>query len=138
MHSASLGSGSAEKNRLMGFGRGYVLRKWSVLHGPRALRALFKDGAICAGQALIDRNLASLAGRVRGYRATEPSFAYPGALLRDYAAPGMLEDLGRRLRRRRRIAGTKLERESPRKGIERSLGAGSPGGVRPMGPSPPS
>ena len=35
-----LGFGSAEKNRLIGFGRGYVLRKWSVLRGSRALRVL--------------------------------------------------------------------------------------------------
>ena len=29
-HSATLGSGSPRKNYLMGFGRGYVLRKWGV------------------------------------------------------------------------------------------------------------
>ena len=32
-HSATLGSGSARKNYLTGFGRGYVLRKWGVLSG---------------------------------------------------------------------------------------------------------
>ena len=33
-HSATLGSGSARKNYLMGFGRGYLLRKWGVLRSP--------------------------------------------------------------------------------------------------------
>lgn len=122
MHSASLGSGSPEKNRLMGFGRGYVLRKWSVMRGPRALRVLAEDGAICLGQALIDRNLASASSRVRGFRAAEPSFGYPGDLLQGHAAPGMLENLGRRLRRRRHIRRSRLETESPREGLERSLG----------------
>ncbi len=37
-HSATLGSGSAKKNYLMGFGRGYVLRKWEVARGARACR----------------------------------------------------------------------------------------------------
>ena len=41
-HSATLGSGSARKNYLMGYGRGYVLRKWQVLDaaatGPVLLR----------------------------------------------------------------------------------------------------
>ena len=32
-HSATLGSGSARKNYLTGFGRSYVLRKWGVLRG---------------------------------------------------------------------------------------------------------
>ncbi len=32
-HSATLGSGSARKNYLTGFGRGYVLRKWGVVTG---------------------------------------------------------------------------------------------------------
>ena len=35
-HSATLGAGSAEKNRLTGFGRGYVLRKWGVVTPRRA------------------------------------------------------------------------------------------------------
>ena len=38
-HSATLGSGSARKNYLMGFGRGYLLRKWGVLT-PRRLPAI--------------------------------------------------------------------------------------------------
>ena len=51
-HSATLGSGSSRKNYLMGFGRGYVVRKWSVLDSPgRALRVLASDAVVCARAA---------------------------------------------------------------------------------------
>jgi GT2 family glycosyltransferase len=123
-HSATLGFGSAEKNLLVGFGRGYVARKWTVLRGTRALRALVEDGAICVGQAFFDRNVAGLTGRVRGARAARQAFPYPGDLLRGHRSPGMLDDLARRLRRRRRLIG--LREESPRKGLERQLDATTP------------
>jgi GT2 family glycosyltransferase len=46
-HSATLGSGSSRKNYLMGFGRGYLLRKWSVVGSPgRALRVLASDAVV--------------------------------------------------------------------------------------------
>ncbi|MGH2963132.1 MAG: glycosyltransferase family 2 protein, partial [Solirubrobacterales bacterium] len=77
-HSATLGSGSARKNYLMGFGRGYVMRKWSVLRSPsRAARALATDAVVCAGQAVVDRNLGGVRGRIRGYRAARPSEPFP-------------------------------------------------------------
>jgi GT2 family glycosyltransferase len=122
-HSATLGSGSAEKNRLMGFGRGYLLRKWSVVGGARALRVLAGDGVICAGQALFDRNLAGLAGRLRGARAASRSFQYPGDLLKAYRSPAMRDDLRRRFQRRRRL--NRLREEPPRVGLERQLAATS-------------
>ena len=69
-HSATLGSGSARKNYLMGFGRGYVLRKWEVLDGRRTrARCCVREGVLCAGQAVVDRNVAGVRGRLRGYRA---------------------------------------------------------------------
>ena len=64
-HSATLGSGSAAKNRLMGFGRGYVLRKWRVLTPRSAPGVLAREGVLLAGQALIDRNLSGLPARDR-------------------------------------------------------------------------
>ena len=78
-HSATLGSGSARKNYLMGYGRGYVLRKWGVLT-PRRLPAVLRCArlALCAGQAVIDRNVAGVRGRVRGYRAAADARALPG------------------------------------------------------------
>ena len=43
-HSATLGSGSARKNYLMGFGRGYVLRKWRVLNAAPGARGAAARG----------------------------------------------------------------------------------------------
>jgi N-acetylglucosaminyl-diphospho-decaprenol L-rhamnosyltransferase len=105
-HSATLGSGSARKNYLMGFGRGYLLRKWNVLTSPRRLAsALAADAVICAGQAVVDRNLAGVRGRVRGYRSAAASHAYPvEAIAGQPSVPGLVADLSRRARRRRRLA----------------------------------
>ena len=105
-HSATLGSGSARKNYLMGFGRGYVLKKWGVLADPRRLvAALAADTVICAGQAVIDRNLAGVRGRFSGFRAARRAHAYPGAVIDGQArVPGLIADLRRRRRRRARLA----------------------------------
>ena len=48
-HSATLGSGSARKNYLMGYGRGYLLRKWGVLTPRRLPAVLARELALCAG-----------------------------------------------------------------------------------------
>jgi hypothetical protein len=68
-----------------GFGSGYVLRKWSVLDSRRrAARARVQAGILCAGQALFDRTLAGVRGRLDGYAAAaqaEP-LPYPEAALR--------------------------------------------------------
>jgi GT2 family glycosyltransferase len=76
-HSATLGAGSAEKNRLTGFGRGYVLRKWGVITPRRILPVLAREAALLAGQAVADRTLAGLSGRIAGWRAAEPTEEYP-------------------------------------------------------------
>lgn len=105
-HSATLGSGSSAKNYLVGFGRGYVLRKWSVLSSPRrASAALVIDLAICAGQAVFDRTLAGARGRLAGWRtaATVEVQAYPAGALAG-VRDGLVRTLARRLRRRRRLA----------------------------------
>ncbi len=101
-HSATLGSGSREKNYLTGFGRGYVLRKWSVLESPaRAARAVLEDGVICAGQLVFDRTRAGIAGRREGFAAAAEvgRQPYPGGLLDGRPAGS----LARRLRRRSRL-----------------------------------
>jgi N-acetylglucosaminyl-diphospho-decaprenol L-rhamnosyltransferase len=105
-HSGTLGSGSAQKNYLMGFGRGYVLRKWGVLRDPRRFAsAIAGDAVICAGQAVVDRNLAGVRGRVRGYRASSASHAYPGEVIGSQPrVPSLVMDLRRRARRRRELA----------------------------------
>jgi N-acetylglucosaminyl-diphospho-decaprenol L-rhamnosyltransferase len=101
-HSGTLGSGSSLKDYLMGYGRGYVLRKWGVL-GPRRVPAvLARELTWVLGQAIVDGNLGGLRGRVRGYRAGRPSEPYPpGALLPN--PPSLPTSLRRRWRRRARI-----------------------------------
>jgi N-acetylglucosaminyl-diphospho-decaprenol L-rhamnosyltransferase len=104
-HSATLGSGSRRKNYLTGFGRGYMLRKWGVLSSPRRLaRTLIDDGAICLGQAVIDRNVDGIRGRIKGLRAATPAGDFPTAALAGATVPpGRRSTLRRRLRRRRRL-----------------------------------
>jgi GT2 family glycosyltransferase len=121
-HSATLGSGSRRKNYLMGFGRGYVLRKWSVLSSPRRLaRTLIDDGAICLGQAVIDRNVDGIRGRIEGLRAATPAGGFPAAALAGATiSPGRRSTLRRRLRRRRRL------RSGPPEGRDAAHPVGDP------------
>jgi GT2 family glycosyltransferase len=102
-HSATFGSGSRRKNYLMGFGRGYVLRKWGVLRSPGRLGAtIARDGVVCLGQAVLDRNLAGVRGRVRGYRSATRTEPFPNdAVTED--APGPVVNLRRRATRRARL-----------------------------------
>ena len=68
-YSASLGPGSAAKYERTGWSRGYMLRRYGVMSRPRdAVRVLATEGAICAGQLLMDRSTAGLRGRLRGWR----------------------------------------------------------------------
>ncbi|HLM30273.1 MAG TPA: glycosyltransferase [Solirubrobacterales bacterium] len=102
-HSATLGSGSPRKNYLMGYGRGYVLRKWRVVNARRLGPVLLREVALCAGQAAIDRNLAGVRGRVRGYREAAPSERYPQAVDLHSAPGGTVTTLRRRVARRARL-----------------------------------
>jgi N-acetylglucosaminyl-diphospho-decaprenol L-rhamnosyltransferase len=99
-HSTTLGSGSATKNWHMGWSRGYLLRRYGILRQPhRAVRALAAEAVICGGQAVIDRTLTGVAGRIRGWRAAG---ALPGRTIRDSDATDMslCDALARRSRRR--------------------------------------
>lgn len=101
-HSATLGSGSARKNELMGYGRGYLLRKWNVMTPRRYAAVAARELTVTAGQAVIDRNLGGLRGRVRGLRAGRPAEPYPPtAVVPD--PPSLLATLRRRWRRRVRL-----------------------------------
>jgi GT2 family glycosyltransferase len=101
-HSASFGSGTARKNYLTGFGRGYVLRKWGALNARTLPGILARDLVTCAGQAVMDRNVTGVRGRIAGWRAAEPTEAYPPDLPVG-RAPGALGTLRRRLARRSRL-----------------------------------
>jgi N-acetylglucosaminyl-diphospho-decaprenol L-rhamnosyltransferase len=99
-YSASLGARSAQKFAHTGWSRGYMLRRYGVMSRPRdAARVLATEGALCAGQLLLDRSAAGLRGRLRGWRDG-------GALeRRDLAAVPLQEVPAREalaLRRRRR------------------------------------
>ena len=62
-YSAGLGAGSGEKYARTGWSRGYMLRRYGVMSRPRdAVRVLAAEGAICAGQLLMDRTAAGLRG----------------------------------------------------------------------------
>ncbi len=98
-HASTLGAGSVGKNYLTGFGRGYVLRKWNAITPRRLPAILVREIGVCAAHALVDRNLASVRGRVRGYRAATPTFPYPGELLVD-RGPSAAAQLRNRVRRR--------------------------------------
>lgn len=101
-HSGTLGPGSPRKNYLAGYGRGYLLRKWNVITPGRLPGILARELVIGGGQAIVDRNLGGLRGRVQGLRAGRPSEAYPSAEALP-EPPSLRDTLGRRWRRRARL-----------------------------------
>lgn len=69
-YSASLGAGNPAKYRFTGWSRGYILRRYRVVHDLRSLvRVLAVEGTVSIGQALTAKSLAGLKGRIRGWRA---------------------------------------------------------------------
>ncbi len=64
-HSATLGSGTYEKNRLMGWSRGYIVWKHRAqLSTSAVMRGIVIDGIVYAGQAIIDHNIGAIRGRI--------------------------------------------------------------------------
>jgi GT2 family glycosyltransferase len=64
-HSATLGSGSEAKNKLMGWARGYLLWKYrKSLSRTGYIRGLLVDSIVYLGQIVVDRNAGSLRGRL--------------------------------------------------------------------------
>ncbi len=102
-HSATLGSGSASKNYLTGYGRGYLLRKWGVLRGAPISRVLLHELAICAAQLVVDRTLTGISGRREGWRAAKHrERTYPAGLVA-HGRRSVYAELRRRGGRRRRL-----------------------------------
>ena len=99
-HSATLGSGSRRKNYLMGYGRGYLLRKWHLITPRRLPGIIARELYLGVGQALMDRNLGGLHGRIDGLRAGRATEPYPGPLPNP---PTLLATLRRRWQRRSRL-----------------------------------
>ena len=104
-HAATLGSGSRQKNYLMGFARGYLLRKWGVISPDRAIAVAARELAICSGQAVVDKNLQCLRGRIDGWSRATPAASFPAALVKREATLTLRDSLGQRLRRRVRPSG---------------------------------
>jgi GT2 family glycosyltransferase len=79
--SATHGHRSAWQRRHGGWARGYMLRRYGVLRGPKALRALLTEAIVCVGDAVISRDLAATTGRIRGWHAGRglPRRAWPPA-----------------------------------------------------------
>lgn len=105
LHSATLGSGSAEKNRLMGWSRGYMLRRYGVFRDPRrAVRALAAEVTICAGQVVIDHTASGVTARINGWRAAKglPRLAVPPGATLDITLPDALRR--RAAQRRARVS----------------------------------
>jgi GT2 family glycosyltransferase len=67
--SASYGQRSPTQRRLAGFSRGYLLRRYGVLRGPSAPRALLTEALVVGGDAALCRDLEALRGRLAGWRA---------------------------------------------------------------------
>jgi N-acetylglucosaminyl-diphospho-decaprenol L-rhamnosyltransferase len=102
-HSATTGVGSARKDYLMGFGRGYLLRKWSVAAPRRLPGIVFREAVICLGQAAVDRNLAGVRGRARGFRTGRAALPYPATVIEHGRGENVLRALWRHARRRARL-----------------------------------
>jgi N-acetylglucosaminyl-diphospho-decaprenol L-rhamnosyltransferase len=101
-HSGTLGPGSARKDYLAGFGRGYLLRKWKVLSPRRLPSVLVREVPQTVIQSIVDRNLGPVRGRMNGLRAAAPTEPYPPAgMLGD--PPSLAAMAGRRWRRRARL-----------------------------------
>jgi N-acetylglucosaminyl-diphospho-decaprenol L-rhamnosyltransferase len=67
--SATHGHRTASQRRHAGFARGYLLRRYGVLRGRQALRALTTETAVVLGDAVLSRDLAAVSGRLAGWRS---------------------------------------------------------------------
>jgi GT2 family glycosyltransferase len=111
-HSTTLGSGSWRKNYLMGYGRGYLLRKWSVISPRRVLGIVAGEIVFSAGQAVVDRNLGGVRGRIDGLRAGRRMEQYPPRFVVPEPT-SFLRTLPRRWRRRARHSAGRGRAEVP-------------------------
>jgi N-acetylglucosaminyl-diphospho-decaprenol L-rhamnosyltransferase len=105
-HSATLGPGSARKDYLAGYGRGYLLRKWGVLAPRRVPAVLLREVGQSLVQSAVDRNLGPIRGRLNGLRARVTPEPYPPAdVLGD--PPSLWDAARRRWLRRSRLRATR-------------------------------
>jgi N-acetylglucosaminyl-diphospho-decaprenol L-rhamnosyltransferase len=79
--SATHGHRSPRQRRNGGFGRGYLLRRYGLLRGREAPRALATEAVVVLADLAISRDLEALRGRISGWRAARrlPPRARPPA-----------------------------------------------------------
>jgi N-acetylglucosaminyl-diphospho-decaprenol L-rhamnosyltransferase len=85
--SATFGHRSPRQRRLGGFARGYMLRRYGVLRGPLAARALLTEAIVVLGDLVLSRDALALRGRLAGWRAARdgPRYPLPAAEVVDHA-----------------------------------------------------
>jgi N-acetylglucosaminyl-diphospho-decaprenol L-rhamnosyltransferase len=67
--SATHGHRTAWQRYHSGFARGYLLRRYGILRGRQAIRALATETIVGLGDASLSRDVAALSGRIAGWRA---------------------------------------------------------------------
>jgi N-acetylglucosaminyl-diphospho-decaprenol L-rhamnosyltransferase len=99
--SATLGYDSLAKARLVGYGRGYLLRKYGVLRrpGPGAT-AMAMEASACFTLALRHRSLDPFRARIHGWRRCRTRATWPD---RSCFTVGLREGMARRYVRSRRF-----------------------------------
>lgn len=104
-HSATLGSGSADKNRLMGESRRHLLWKHGAnLTRAERIRGFLIDAIVYSGQAVIDRNAAGMLARLStGRRHDKTARPRPNPRFAEVPRTSLSvrEALSRKLARRR-------------------------------------
>jgi N-acetylglucosaminyl-diphospho-decaprenol L-rhamnosyltransferase len=60
---------SAAQRRYGGFGRGYLIRRYGLLHRLTGPRTILTETIVVLGDLMISRDLAALRGRLEGWRA---------------------------------------------------------------------
>lgn len=94
---ATSGRGSASQRERAGFGRGYLLRAYGILRGQHALRAVTIEVIVCAGDLALSRDLASLRGRLAGWRAGAHTFTRNRAIADLDRSIGFIDSLRLRI-----------------------------------------
>jgi N-acetylglucosaminyl-diphospho-decaprenol L-rhamnosyltransferase len=67
--SVTMGLRSSWQRYQAGFSRGYLLRRYGVLRGSAAARALVTEAAVVVGDAVVSRDVSAARGRLAGWRA---------------------------------------------------------------------
>ena len=75
--SRTYGRRSAQQRRLAGYSRGYLLRRYGVLRGRAAPRALLTEAIVVAADVFACRDVEAARGRVEGWRAGAGMASHP-------------------------------------------------------------